>query len=239
MLCRPVTISLLCLMLHAVPALAQEQSYTITVSGLKAGTLTVAANSNGSSYAVTSRAASAGLAGLFRSFSITSRVSGTQSGGTLRPLRYVSQSEGARAGRSAELTFQDGTPTVVNAASEPAPDAPKVDPASLTNVVDPLTGLYAILRDTAMDDVCTLDLSMFDGHRVSRVTLSGPRQTDDGLECSGVYRRVAGYPPKDLAERQSFPFTVVYSAEDAGAGRLHAKMLTMDSLFGPARMIRD
>lgn len=236
MLCRLPTLAALCLIAHAGTARAQDGAFSITVSGVKAGTFSIAANSNASSYAVTSRAASAGLAGLFRSFTITSKVSGRLSGGTFRPERYVSQSDGARAGRGAELTFAGGTPTVISAATEPDPDAPKVDPASLTNVVDPLTGLYAILRDTTPEAACDVDLTMFDGHRVSRVTLSGARAVEGGVMCDGVYRRVAGYPPKVLAERQTFAFTAFYAAE---GDVLRAQELTMDSLFGPARMTRD
>jgi len=226
----------LCTTLAAAPVAAQEDTFTITVSGLKAGVLRIAANSNGRSYAVTANAASAGLAGLFRSFSVTSRVTGTLTGGQFRPTRYVSQSDGARAGRAAEMTFESGTPTVIQAAREPDPEAPRIDPASLTDVVDPLSGLYGVLRDTSPDEACKLDLSMFDGHRVSRVTLSRPRPAEGGILCDGLYQRVAGYPPKDLAQRASFPFTVFYAAN---ADVLQAQELTMDSLFGPARMTRN
>ena len=233
---RLLLIAAACLPLMAAPALAQEGAFTITVSGLKAGVFRIAANTNDRSYAVTSHAASAGLAGLLRSFTVTSKVNGTIKDGRLRPVRYVAHSDGAREGRGAELAFENGTPIVINAAREPNPDAPKVNPASLKDVVDPLTGLYAVLRDTTAAGACTVDLEMFDGHRVSRVTLSPARQTEDVLVCDGVYRRVAGYPPKDMDERASFAFTVSYAAK---GDVLQAQELTMDSLFGPARMIRN
>lgn len=228
----------LCLLWPAAAA-AEEARYSITISGLTAGTFTLAARSNASSYAVTSQAASAGLAGLVRSFTITSKVSGRITQGALRPQSYVSQSDGARAGRGAELEFQDGTPRVISLATDRNPDAPPVDPASLTGVVDPLTGLYAVLRDTNPDRVCQLDLTMFDGHRVSRVTLGDAQPTKDGTLCSGSYTRVAGYPAADLAERRRFDFTVLYSPTAADDQVLRARELAMDSLFGPARMTRN
>lgn len=231
-----VTIAAMCLSLMTVPAVAQQTDFTITVSGLTAGTFGIAAKTDGTAYAVTSRAASAGLAGLFRSFTITSKVSGTESKGKFRPSRYSSQSDGARAGRGAELAFENDTPRVISASAARDPDAPAVDASSLVNVVDPLTGLYAVLRDTTPQAACKLDLTMFDGHRVSRVTLSGARQTEDGLLCDGVYRRVAGYPPKDLAERATFEFTALYLQN---GDVLQAQELTMNSLFGPARMTRN
>ncbi|MDO9639939.1 MAG: DUF3108 domain-containing protein [Pseudotabrizicola sp.] len=223
----------------AVPVAAQDTSvarYTITVSGLTAGRMTLAANHDGAGYALTSNAASAGLAGLFRSFSLTTRAQGRDRGGELVPERYSSQSEGARAGRGAELTFQDGLATVVSAAAS-RPDAPLVDPAEHRGAVDPLTGFYAVLRDVVPETACRLDLRMFDGHRISRVTLSQPVPGEGGLTCQGVYRRIDGYPPQDLAERATFPFVLRYTA--GADGRLRVAEVSMDSLFGPARMIRD
>jgi hypothetical protein len=218
------------------PAAADDGDFTITVSGLTAGTFQIRSTRTGNGYAVSSRAASAGLAGLMRSFTITSKVTGTQTDGQLRPTRYVAQSEGARAGRAAELVFDNGTPQVISAARDPDPDAPKVDPASLSGVVDPLTGLYGVFRDTPAAQACQLDLTMFDGHRVSRVTLSGARATEDGVLCDGTYTRVAGYPPKDLAERKTFEFTALYTAQ---GDMLQVQQLSMNSLFGPARMTRN
>lgn len=220
----------------ARPAAAENGDFTITVAGLTAGTFQIRSTRTATEYAVSSRVASAGLAGLMRSFAVTSKVTGTQSGGQLRPKRYVAQSEGARSGRAAELVFDNGTPQVISAAQEPDPDAPKVDPASLTGVVDPLTALFGVLRDTPAAQACQLDQTMFDGHRVSRVTLSGARVTEDGVLCDGVYTRVAGYPPKDLAERKTFEFTARYTPQ---GDMLQIQQLSMNSLFGPARMTRN
>lgn len=221
------------------PALGQDQvqaRYTITVSGLTAGKMTLAASHSGGAYALTANTASAGLAGLFRSFSLTTRSKGAERAGRLIPQSYSSQTEGARAGRGADLTFEGGVATVVKA-DAPQPDAPKVDPAQHKGAIDPLSGLYTVLRDTDAATACQLDFKMFDGHRISRVTLSNPRADGDGLTCQGVYRRVDGYPPKDLADRASFPFVLTYRAIDGG--RLRVAEVSMDSLFGPARLTRD
>lgn len=220
-------------------ALAQDQQtarYTVSVSGLTAGKMTLAARHDGSAYALTSNTASAGMAGLFRSFSLTTKASGTERNGRLLPQRYSAQAEGAREGRGAEVSFKDGIATVVKA-DAPEPDAPTVDPAQHAGAIDPLTGLYSVLRDTDAAAACQLDFKMFDGHRISRVTLSSPQPEGDGLTCQGVYRRVDGYPPADLAKRGAFPFTVSY--QPAEGGKLRVSEVSMDSLFGPARLTRD
>ncbi|MDO8882963.1 DUF3108 domain-containing protein [Pseudotabrizicola sp.] len=238
MLPRYVVSGLIALWL-AAPVAAQETSsaqYTISVSGLTAGKMTLAANHDGASYALTSNTASAGLAGLFRSFSVITRAQGAERDGRLIPARYSAQADGAREGRGAELAFKGGVATVVKA-DAPAPEAPVVDPAQHNGAIDPLTGLYAILRDADPARACQLDFKMFDGHRISRVTLSSPAAVGDGLMCQGVYRRIDGYPAEELAKRGSFPFAVTY--RPAENGKLRVTEVSMDSLFGPARMTRD
>ena len=223
----------------AGPIAAQEQTvarYTISVSGLTAGKLTLAARHDGTGYALTSNAASAGMAGLFRSFSLTTRAQGTQRNGRLVPDSYSSRSEGARAQRGADLTFRGGVATVVRA-DAPNPDAPAVDPQKHRGAVDPLTGFYAVLRDTTPEAACQLDQTMFDGHRISRVTVSSPKTEADGLICQGVYRRVTGYAPDDMEKRREFAFAVTYRRVDDLV--LRVSEVSMDSLFGPARMTRD
>lgn len=220
-------------------AVAQDQQaakYTISVSGLTAGKMTLAANREGAAYALTSNTASAGMAGLFRSFSLTTKASGAERNGRLIPQRYSAKAEGAREGRGAELSFKDGVATVVKA-DAPEPDAPTVDPAQHAGAIDPLTGLYTVLRDTDAAAACQLDFKMFDGHRISRVTVSSPQPDGDGLTCQGVYRRVDGYPPAELAKRGEFPFTVTY--RPAEGGKLRVAEVSMDSLFGPARLTRE
>ncbi|NEX47314.1 DUF3108 domain-containing protein [Pseudotabrizicola algicola] len=223
----------------AAPVQAQEASelrYTISVSGLTAGKLVLAAQRGGGSYALSANTASAGLAGLLRSFSLTTRAKGSERGGRLMPQHYAAKAEGARQGRGAELAFADGVATVIKADARPGA-APVVDPSQHKGAIDPLTGLYTVLRDTDRDSACQLDFKMFDGHRISRVIVGSPQAEGEGLVCQGVYRRVDGYPAKELAKRSEFPFEVVY--RPAADGTLQVAEVSMDSLFGPARMVRD
>ena len=234
--CAIAGFAALCL---STPVAAQESAvarYTVSVSGLTAGKMTLAAKHEGASYAVTSQSVSAGMAGLFRSFTLTTRVQGTDRNGQLSPQRYSAEAQGARQGRGAELSFEGGVASVIRA-DPPEPDAPVVDPAQHKGVVDPLTGLYSVLRDTAPATACQLDLKMFDGHRISRVTLSSPKADGDGLTCQGLYRRIDGYPPKELAKRPESAFTVTYHPVEGGL--LRVSEVVMDSFLGPARMTRE
>ncbi|MFN4130688.1 MAG: DUF3108 domain-containing protein [Paracoccaceae bacterium] len=223
----------------ATPVMAQEADaarFTVSFGGITAGKMTLAARHEGTSYALTSQSVSSGLAGLFRSFSLTSRTQGTERNGQLTPQRYSAEAKGARQGRGADLTFDGGMATVLRA-DPPEADAPVVDPSLHKGVVDPLTGLYSVLRDTTAAAACQLDLKMFDGHRVNRVTLSSPQANGDQLTCRGLYRRIDGYPPKELAKRPESAFTVTYRLMTGGV--LRVAEVSVDSLFGQARMVRD
>lgn len=210
--------------------------FTASVLGVTAGKMSMAVNRKGTSYAVTGNTSSAGMGGLFRSFSVTSKVRGTEIDGRLRPERYQSTSEGERAGRGAELVYKGGVPEILSLAEEENPGAPVLDPAKQGGTVDPLSMTYALLRDTDRDQACTLNLKIFDGHRLSQVTVGQPKPDGEGLICTGLYRRLDGYPAEDIAERQDFPFTIAY--RPGPEGQLQVTEIVLDSLFGVARLSR-
>lgn len=238
---RPLALTILLAAL-ALPAPlraegAETMRFTASVLGLTAGRMTMSVNRKGRAYAITSQTASAGLAGLFQSFTVTNRVRGVESGGKFRPERFESAADGARAGRGAEITYKGGVPTVLSMDEERHPDAPVLDPAAQQGTVDPLTMTYALLRDAEAGEACKLSLEVFDGHRRSRVTLGQPEKQGEGLVCHGLYRRVDGYPPDEIAERRDFPFTVTYAPLPGGG--LRPVEVVLDSLFGTARLTRD
>ena len=223
-------------------ATAQSQNesatYTVTVSGITAGRLDLAITRNGPRYALKSRVASAGLAGLLQPFSVVSTAKGRLGNGRLQPETYASQSDGARAGRGAEIRYDAGVPTVISAAREEEPDAvPPVDPATQKGAVDPLTATYALLQTLPEAQLCSQSLRIFDGHRASRVTLSGPEMVDGRPTCAGTYQRVAGYPPRELAKQSTFRFALHYTG--LPDGMMQVQELTLDSPYGLARVTRD
>ena len=72
--------------------------------------------------------------------------------------------------------------------------------------MDPLTAMFATLRDVAPGQECQVSLKMFDGRRATRLTLGGRQAAGDKVTCAGEYRRVAGFSPEDMAEKTRFPF---------------------------------
>jgi hypothetical protein len=99
-----------------------------------------------------------------------------------------------------------------------------------------MTSLYAVLRDVPRDAACTARFVSFDGRRRTETALLSATPQGDGLICAGLYRRVAGYSPEDMAERSQFPFTITYAP--VPDGRLRVVEVTLDTTYGRALMKR-
>lgn len=224
----------------AAPAPAQDEGtlrFTARIAGLTAGRMTLTYRTDGRDYALSARTTSAGLAGLFRSFTFANSVTGTETAEGLMPRRYQARSQGGRSARETALAYDRGVPEIVTLDDDPAPGTPKVDPAGQGGTVDPLTLTWVLLRDIPADRACQLDLRVFDGRRVAQMRQRPGAKTDTQVECLGVYSRVAGYPAEDLARRRDIAFSVIY--RPLPDGRLRVVELTLDSFFGPARMLRE
>ncbi len=77
--------------------------------------------------------------------------------------------------------------------------------------VDPLTALYATLRDVDAGQECKIKLPMFDGRHSSQIVLGKPTVKGNADPCTGEYRRLAGFSDKEMAEKQRFAFTLTYA----------------------------
>jgi hypothetical protein len=110
-----------------------------------------------------------------------------------------------------------------------------VDPATQGGTLDPMTALFALLRDVPRADVCRLDVPVFDGRRVSRVSTRGPKTEGDRIVCDGEYRRVEGFSERQMREKARFPFSITY----APAGdRYRVERIAIDTLYGRATLDR-
>ena len=56
------------------------------------------------------------------------------------------------------------------------------------------------------------------------------------MTCLGEYRRLEGFSEKEMAEKQRFPFRLIYRLADNGMMR--AEEIVMDSLYGKGRLKR-
>ena len=221
--------------LTMLPAMsfAETATFDIVLRGLRVGELSYSATVTDRRYAVTGRLATTGLIGALRKVGYTATASGSIDDGQLRPRRYEERAEAGSRESSSQMVYADGVPAVTDSGKRRKRD---VDPETQGGTVDPMTAIYAVLRDLPARPDCNLRFEMFDGHRSSVVQLSRNRTMPQEIVCDGAYVRVGGFSKEEMAERTRFPFTLRYVP--AGGGTWRVAEVQTQTLFGIARLLR-
>ncbi|MFC7703971.1 DUF3108 domain-containing protein [Plastorhodobacter daqingensis] len=219
------------------PALAYETqaAFDLNILGLRAGTFVYSAVERDGQYAVNGRMESAGIIGAMRKIRYDAAVRGIVSNNRFVPVSYEGSSDTGRRQSASAMEFRNGVPQVMSYSPPREPDARDVDPSTQAGTVDPLTALFAALRDIPEAQACTHRIAIFDGRRRSEVAIGNRREADGRVTCTGEYRRVAGYSEREMSERQTFPFRITYSLSDDIA---RVQEVTMDSVYGRAVLRR-
>lgn len=216
----------------ASPALAQERSeFDAVIAGIRAGRVILSAQESGGRYSVTTRISSGGLVrGLFR-FDAEGKASGRVKGNAYTSGSYDQKVVDGDGTQWTRYRYSGGRLKVTY-------DPPKTDrkdwyvgPERQGDALDPLTALWALLRDRPADLLCGLDESFYNGEQRVRLRLSGPTRKGDTVLCTGKYIREAGYSAKELAEKRQWTFQMTY--RDTGAPLLRLEEVRFRSDYGP------
>ncbi len=213
-----------------------SHSFDITLKGLRAATLSFAGEQSGNSYSVSGKLESRGLAALVRKVRYDATARGSARGGKFTPAAYSEKADTGKRKSASVMEYRKGVPQVKSYDPPRDPRPEDLNPAKQGGTVDPLTALYATLRDVDAGQECKVALQMFDGRRRSQIALSGRKAEGDGVTCRGEYRRVAGYSAEDMAEKTRFPFVLTYAPGDAG--RMRVVTVTTETLYGTATLTR-
>ncbi len=223
----------------AAPARADQTDsavFDLTLKGIHAGTLSVSGAISGNSYVASGVLKSGGLVAIVKKVRYDARSRGTVRNGRFTPSRYAEDADtGSRQSQSV-MDYRAGVPQVKTYNPPRTADDGGVNPSSQGGTVDPLTALYAALRDVPEAEACSLAVYMFDGKRRSQVVLGDPKSDGKGVSCPGEYRRLEGFSPRDMAEKSRFPF--VMRLEPTGDGRMRVVEISMDTLYGKGRLKR-
>lgn len=222
----------LALVLGAQTAQAQDESgrFKLYIGGIPAGELGFSAKNNGSTYQVAGAVGSTGFIGSLVKVRYKAQSSGTVRSNKLVPNSYTEQANTGRRQQSSKLSFRSGVPVPLQVDPPRKKRSYDVDPSRQKGAYDPLTMIYASLRDVDQAEACTLNQRMFDGRRLSEVVLDAPVIEGETITCTGVYRRLGGFSDKDMKERTEFPFSFRYIS--AGNGRYRVDRISSASLFG-------
>ena len=218
-------------------AMAEDAKFKLVLRGIPAGSLSWSGKGEpGGGYAVTGILRTAGLAAMLKKVRYEAGAKGSISTkGNFAAASYTEDANTGKRHSKSSIVWKGGVPSVTDS-SEREPKPWDISPASQKGTVDPLTAMFAALREVAPGQECKVSLNMFDGRRASKVSLGGRQAVGNTVTCSGEYRRVAGFSPEDMAEKTRFPFTLTY----APAGeKMRVVEVAMDTLYGKAKLVRE
>lgn len=224
--------------LSAGSAMAEDAKFKLVLRGIPAGSLSWSGKGEpGGAYAVTGILRTSGLAAMLKKVRYEAGAKGSISAkGGFAAASYTEDANTGKRHSQSSIVWKGGVPTV-KSSSEREPKPWDISPASQKGTVDPLTAMFAALREVPAGQECKVNLTMFDGRRASKVSLSGRQASGATVTCAGEYRRVAGFSPEDMAEKTRFPFTLTYAP--AAEGRMRVVEVAMDTLYGKAKLVRE
>lgn len=211
-------------------------TFDVSLGGFRAGILAISGVETATQYSAAGKLQSSGLLRVIREISYDARSTGRITPGGFVPTRYQETANTGERVSRAVMDYVNGVPQVKSYDPPQERSARDVDPATQGGTLDPMTTIYAVLRDAPREDVCTLDVFMFDGRRRSQVTTAAPVADGDKIDCEGQYRRVAGFRESQMADRTVFPFRLTYSPN--GDGTYHVTRVVFETLYGKAVLNR-
>lgn len=203
----------------AAPAVAEQASFSVSVTGIPAGSLALRGSESGNRYKVQGQVRSSGIARGLYPAEVTAAASGQVRGNSYSPSSYSEESSVRGTTKTKRITYSGGVPNVTSVPADTRRKPYHAAPRRQGGTVDPLTIAYAILRDRPAGLACNLDLQPYDGRERTRIRMSGGTREGDTLVCPGIYTRVAGFSEDDM-RKADWPFTVTYEVAPDGTHRV-------------------
>lgn len=204
--------------------------YDLYLGGIPIGELRIEATVDGGSYAASSAMKTAGVLGAFYDAGYRARVEGTVGPEGLTPQRFVAEGQDGSFVQAVDMRYRDGRPAAVAADPPFKPKPWQIEPGAQRGTVDPVTAALTALAPAPPGRLCNRTVEIFDGRRRYAVDLGRPVADGERIRCEGLYRRVAGYKPKELKE--TIAFDVWF--EERPDGLAHLVRAAGDSGFGIA-----
>lgn len=234
--------TLACVAALTLPAVAQADqtdtiSFQFTLAGIPSGQLKINGVQSGTSYAANGVLATSGLLGALSGMRYDASVKGAYKDGKYTPAQFDETQYRRKKVIKHQIVFRNGVPVSVTRDPPRTPLANDVDPAKQGGTIDPLTALYAVLRDVPRADACKLSVFMYDGSKRTQVVLNKPQPTGDDLVCSGEYRRIGGFDAEEMAKQPVFNFTLTYTP--LSNGQMRVTDIVTDTILGKGRLKRQ
>ncbi|MEL7281602.1 MAG: DUF3108 domain-containing protein [Pseudomonadota bacterium] len=215
----------------AVPSLAEQSSmsFDVRLLGARVGIFSIAANESRGGYSARSKFTTVGLVGALKRMEADVTVQGRVAGGRMMPVNYNEAIDDGTRVTDVVVKFAPGLPRLVS--GDTGSKAAPATGSALSGALDPLTGVYVLLKDQDPSDVtCKFSANIYDGHRLARIDLIRAETRGDGKTCHGTYRRVSGYSSSE-SRSKVVPLAIDYVPHD---DRLRAAQVRVETRYGPA-----
>ena len=197
---------------------------------LRAGAATHVAVADGVGPAAKGVLPGAGLAGLLFPGSAQARAAGAATGGDVRPARFEAEGVFGRTRQRVAMRYGGDEGLALEADPPLRARSYDVQLAAMADALDPLSAAVAALVPQPAAGACDRVIAVFDTRRRFDLRLGPAVQTEDGLRCEGVFRRVAGYKARHMRQ-PDHPFTVWWRAS---GGLATLERATAPTPFGHA-----
>jgi hypothetical protein len=210
---------LLALTLWAQAGERHEYPFEIRANGFRYGDFLVVLEEDAQTYSVEVSAEARGIFG----FMLRAKYSGTSKGqkrpdGLRQGLDFKARSSRIFADRTQQVTYQDGQPKTVFILPLKRRTALSDPQKIVGNFNDPLSFLANLVANPGT--TCPPQADLYDGRRITKVTLEPDLPEPDSLTCTGTYEIIEG-PDHSLQKGvRRFGITALYERDLSGVPML-------------------
>lgn len=213
----------------AQPGSRFQMAMTIYAGGITLGKLDMDVTFRGSDYHMVSNLTTGGMVNALWQAEIQATASGKVGAKTLLPGLYDSYDIHGDKKQEVSLTYDGDAPPRLYAQPAYSTTGYEVKPEDQKTTLDPASALTMIVSGIAAQpgNPCGLTAPVFDGRRRYNVEMSKKRDMDikmdsglysgPGYLCDLRYNQLAGFKPRVLKAKESFPLLHAWIATVPGA----------------------
>lgn len=218
----------------AIAVHAENTVYDLYIAGFKAGEFTTDVRLNGDSYKGTAKIRPTGLLKAVAKVRFDASSHGRVQGRRLIPKSYDETTVGPDRISTVKLKFANNLPQIVAMTTNSGSEIPPATPPK--GSVDMMAMIIELGRSVGPENLCRQKYTLFDGQRTIKVAIAKPAFAKTGATCVGVYKRLAGFSPRELKRGDTLKFTLKYGKTSDGLFRLSS--FETGTHFGRAKAIR-
>ncbi len=230
------TFSLIGALAFANNAQAENISLNLYAFGIKAGTINVNAAETEEAYAVRGAVTPTSLLRKIKDIGYKGSATGVIKKDTHQVRKYSGNARTGSRNSIVEMRWRSNRPIVDSYKPERERRDYDLTPSKQNGTIDLLSSAYLTFKTATPETLCNSKRKMFDGRRLSELSLAKPKISGTTATCSGNYKRLAGFPPHKMKKKVNFPFSVRYEQNDDGTYRFQE--FTADASIGKIRATR-